>query len=207
MSDQKLPDWLTPRKLNSPRPGIEPVRTAQDDFEVIKRPRGRPKVLPGDPPAKSGKDRKPRTKVSDDASLGKLVQMMTACGVAQVKQASILSISLNTLLNNFPSELKHGAISANMQVAQALFSKALEGDVRAQIFWLESKGGFQKVDKLELAVNGADNMSPTEKGQRLASILLENKALMEKFKEGQANQTPAEPVEPGEDISGAITVN
>lgn len=159
--------------------------TAKDDFHVIVG-------KPGRPFGSKGNDVGRKSKLKDDVAMQQLVQMMSACGVAKVKMAKILGIGADTLTRNFQHQLENGSIDANMKVAQALFNKAVEGDVRAQIFWLESKGGFQKVDKLDITSSAADNMSMTEKGQRLAAIMLSDPALLAKFKKPKTEQLPPE---------------
>ncbi len=165
----------------------EPRRTAKDDFTKIWGKPGRPpgsksKIKNGVKVKKNGKPLKKVKKMSDDEANKQLVKMMTACGIPKARQARFLQISIQSLNNNFAHELENGEVSANMQVANALFNKAIEGDVRAQIFWLESKAGFQKVTHLDVTSNAAADMSATEKGQRLAALFRESPEIMAKFK-------------------------
>lgn len=186
----KIRNWLSTEQMVRAKDDFDviPKRDATRDFHKIPKPPGRPKGSTTTNPVKPAKKKK---SIGDDPALREMVKMMTACGVAKVKQARFLRISIGTLNNNFQHELENGEICQNMQVAQALFKKAIEGDVRAQIFWLESKGGFQKVTQVDVNTNAADNMSITEKGQRLAALMLANPEIMAKFK--PSGPLPAHP--------------
>lgn len=168
----------------------EPRPTAKDDFHQIYGKPGRPKGSKNDPNSKANK--LAQKSVGDDKSLQQLVGMMTACGLSKAKMAGLLRIGVDTLNRNFKYELENGEISANMKVAQALFNKAIEGDVRAAMFWLERKAGFGKPPEQEDKGNAADNMSQTEKGQRLAAIMLSNPALLAKFRKPKTADLPPE---------------
>jgi hypothetical protein len=51
--------------------------------------------------------------------------------------------SPKTLRKYFRDELDQGGSEANMSVAQALYKKAKDGDVKAQMFWLKCRAGWR----------------------------------------------------------------
>ena len=103
-----------------------------------------------------------------------MVVMMSANGVKHKEQAQILGTNDNTLRQYYRRELDYGKTRANARVAGALFSKAMEGNVTAQIFWLKSQAGYREADRLELTgANGKSlvNLTDTDKEQRMLAVL------------------------------------
>ena len=75
---------------------------------------------------------------------------MSSNGVPHRQQASLIGCSSpKTLRKHFREELNIGKIQANAKVADALYQSALDGNVKAQTFWLKTVGGWQETGNLE----------------------------------------------------------
>ena len=85
-----------------------------------------------------------------------IVWEMTAFGVPQERVARAMSISVDTLADNYRDELDAATDEAVTQVGKNLFSKAL-GDGResmtAAIFFLKTRGKWRETDKQEPGEN------------------------------------------------------
>ena len=53
-----------------------------------------------------------------------------------------MELDLRTLRAHYAAELDDGVHNCNAQVCNALYRKALGGNVRAQIFWLRTRAGW-----------------------------------------------------------------
>jgi hypothetical protein len=73
-----------------------------------------------------------------------MVKTMTAMGAKQEDVAARIGVrSPKTLRKHFRNELDQGGSEANMTIAQALYKKAKDGDVKAAIFWLRCRAGWR----------------------------------------------------------------
>jgi hypothetical protein len=108
------------------------------------------------------------------------VVMMSTNGIKPHIQAESLGISMKVLNKYFKHELDYGKMRANTKVSNALYEKAIEGNVPAMIFWLKSQGGWREADRLELTgANGKalGNLTDTDKEQRMLSVLMKAKGI------------------------------
>jgi hypothetical protein len=140
----------------------------------VKRKRGRPfgsKVEPGK------KDGRPRFIPTDDQKF--LVTIMSSTGVPHVRQAKAIGVNSKTLRKYFKEELQLGRNRAHAEIAGALYKRALDGNVPAQIFYLKTQAGWREAQRLELRAEGQDFITETERHQRLASILQAKPKLLE----------------------------
>ena len=81
------------------------------------------------------------------------VWMMKAMGLTSAEIANCIGpegISEATLYKYYGNILKTAVHSANGKVARALFTKAINGDVTAQIFWLKTRAGFKETSVHEI---------------------------------------------------------
>ena len=69
---------------------------------------------------------------------------MTAYGIDQDQIAGVVGISRPTLRKHFRRELDVAAPEANARIAEALYRKALAGDVIAMIFWLKVRAKWSE---------------------------------------------------------------
>ena len=83
---------------------------------------------------------------------------------------SICNLSENKR-KHFREELSTGKIQANAKAAGALYPLALDGNVKAQTFWLKTVGGWQETGKVEVA--SENKLIAINRGQRIYSILFE----------------------------------
>jgi hypothetical protein len=104
--------------------------------------------------------RPPYIKTEDDA---KLVEALAIAGVTQSLIAQIVKISEPTLRKNFRTQLDTSKARANAIISQALFKKAKDGNVVAQIFWLKTQAGWKERNALELTGKDGDKLFSEER--------------------------------------------
>ena len=104
--------------------------------------------------------RPPFIKKEEDA---KLVEALTIAGVTQTLIAQIVKISEPTLRKNFRKELDTSKARANAVISQALFKKAKDGNVVAQIFWLKTQAGWKEKNHYELTGKDGDKLFTEER--------------------------------------------
>jgi len=104
--------------------------------------------------------RPPYLKKEDDA---KLVEALAIAGVTQSLIAQIVKISEPTLRKNFRKELDTSKARANAIISQALFKKAKDGNVVAQIFWLKTQAGWKEKNYHELTGKDGDSLFGEER--------------------------------------------
>jgi hypothetical protein len=104
--------------------------------------------------------RPPFIKKEEDA---KLVEALTIAGVTQTLIAQIVKISEPTLRKNFRKELDTSKARANAVISQALFKKAKDGNVVAQIFWIKTQAGWKEKNYHELTGKDGDNLFGEER--------------------------------------------
>ena len=104
--------------------------------------------------------RPPYIKKDEDA---KLVEALAIAGVTQTLIAQIVKISEPTLRKNFRKELDTSKARANAIVSQALFKKAKDGNVIAQIFWLKTQAGWKEKNYHELTGKDGDQLFGEER--------------------------------------------
>ena len=99
--------------------------------------------------------RPPYIKTDEDA---KTVEALAIAGVKQSLIADIVKISEPTLRKNFRKELDTSKARANAIISQALFKKAKDGNVVAQIFWLKTQAGWKEKNYHELTGKDGDKL-------------------------------------------------
>ena len=71
----------------------------------------------------------------------KMVEAMSAYGIPQDDISLVVGIDRNTLAKYYRQELDQASAKANAKVAERLYDRAINGDVKAMMFWLERRGG------------------------------------------------------------------
>ena len=95
---------------------------------------------------------------------------MSSNGVPHRQQAPLIGCrSLKTLRKHFREELDIGRIQAHAKVAGALYQLALEGNVKAQTFWLKTVGGWQETGEVEVVSEG--ELGAINRASEVARIL------------------------------------
>ena len=98
------------------------------------------------------------------------VKAMSSHGVPHRQQAPLIGCSSpKTLRKHFRDELNTGKIQANAKVAGALYQSALEGNVKAQRFWLKTVGGWQETGNVEIVSEGV--LGTIKRASEIARIL------------------------------------
>ena len=119
------------------------------------------------PPVKR-KQGRPPFKPTDEQR--EQVKAMSSHGVPHRQQAPLIGCSSpKTLRKHFRDELNTGKIQANAKVAGALYQSALDGNVKAQTFWLKAVGGWQETGNVEIVSEGV--LGTIKRASEIARIL------------------------------------
>ena len=95
---------------------------------------------------------------------------MSSNGVPHHQQAPLIGCSSpKTLRKHFREELNIGKIQANAKVAGALYQSALNGNVKAQTFWLKTVSGWQEKGEVEIVSEG--ELGAINRASEVARIL------------------------------------
>ena len=95
---------------------------------------------------------------------------MSSNGVPHRQQAPLIGCSSpKTLRKHFREELNIGKIQANAKVAGALYQSALNGNVKAQTFWLKTVSGWQ--EKGEVEIVSESELGTIKRASEVARIL------------------------------------
>ena len=95
---------------------------------------------------------------------------MSSNGVPHRQQAPLIGCSSpKTLRKHFREELNIGKIQANAKVAGALYQSALNGNVKAQTFWLKTVSGWQEKGEVEIVSEG--ELGTIKRASEVARIL------------------------------------
>ena len=97
------------------------------------------------------------------------VKAMSSHRVPHRQQAPLIGCAPKTLRKHFREELNIGKIQANAKVAGALYQLALEGNVKAQSFWLKTVGGWQETGRVEIVSEGV--LGTIKRASEIARIL------------------------------------
>ena len=128
---------------------------------------GYKKVPPLNSPVKR-KQGRPPFKPTDEQR--EQVITMSSHGVPHRQQAPLIGCSSpKTLRKHFRDERDIGKIQANAKVAGALYQSALDGNVKAQSFWLKTVGGWQETGNVEIVSEGV--LGTIKRASEIARIL------------------------------------
>lgn len=97
---------------------------------------------------------------------------MSGFGFTHEQIALALGIDPKTLRKHYSEVLAVGAVSASEKIVGALFSKAMRGDVTAQIWWTKARLGWSEKSRHE--ITGPDG-APIRVDAGIAAIIVENK--------------------------------
>ena len=94
---------------------------------------------------------------------------LSSNGLPHIQIAQIIGCAPKTLRKHFREELNIGKIQANAKVAGALYQSALDGNVKAQTFWLKAVGGWQETGNVEIVSEG--ELGAIKRASEVARIL------------------------------------
>ena len=124
-------------------------------------------VIPLNSPVKR-KQGRPPFKPTDEQR--EQVITMSSNGLPHIQIAPLIGCSSpKTLRKHFRDELDIGKIQANAKVAGALYQSALDGNVKAQTFWLKAVGGWQETGNVEIV--SEDKLGAIKRASEVARIL------------------------------------
>ena len=128
--------------------------------------------------------RPPYEKTNEDT---KLVEALAIAGVTQNLIAQILKISEPTLRKNYRSQLDTSKARANAIISQALFKRAKDGNVLAQIFWLKTQAGWREKNYHEITGKDGDPLFAEERQ------LIEIRKIFDEIKFAESKNITADP--------------
>ena len=88
-----------------------------------------------------------------------MVMRAAGLGFNQDKIAAIIGISKPTLERHFREELDRGMALADYAVGNALYERAVGGNVTAQIWWTKARMGWKETQVIEDKTAHLDRMS------------------------------------------------
>ena len=95
---------------------------------------------------------------------------LSSNGLPHIQIAPLIGCSSpKTLRKHFRDDLNTGKIQANAKVAGALYQSALDGNVKAQTFWLKAVGGWQETGRVEIV--SEDKLGAIKRASEGARIL------------------------------------
>ena len=95
---------------------------------------------------------------------------LSSNGLPHIQIAPLIGCSSpKTLRKHFRDDLNTGKIQANAKVAGALYQSALDGNVKAQTFWLKAVGGWQETGNVEIV--SEDKLGAIKRASEVARIL------------------------------------
>ena len=94
---------------------------------------------------------------------------LSSNGLPHIQIARIIGCAPKTLRKHFREELNIGKIQANAKVAGALYQSALNGNVKAQTFWLKTVSGWQEKGEVEIVSEG--ELGAIKRASEVARIL------------------------------------
>ena len=100
---------------------------------------------------------------------------LLAAGIKHATIASLIGISVKTFMEHFREEIRDGGDAANAKIAEALYQRALAGEVAPMIFWLKTRAKWRETHHLEVSnsVNSISNLTD-EQLEQIAQRALPN---------------------------------
>jgi hypothetical protein len=97
------------------------------------------------------------------------VTTLASNGASHIQIAPIIGCTPKTLRKHFREELNTGKNMANVKVASALYQLALDGNVKAQTFWLKTVGSWRETGEVEVIPEG--ELGTINRAKEVARIL------------------------------------
>jgi hypothetical protein len=94
---------------------------------------------------------------------------LSSNGLPHIQISRIIGCAPKTIRKHFREELNIGKIQANAKVAGALYHSALNGNVKAQTFWLKTVSGWQEKGEVEIVSEG--ELGAIKRASEVARIL------------------------------------
>ncbi len=89
-----------------------------------------------------------------DGDTRRMVSELAGVGIRQDEIARIIGIDSRTLRKHYNDELDNAAVKKNLEVANRLYEKALEGDVASMIFWLKTRARWKDTQQHDVNHSG-----------------------------------------------------
>ena len=73
-----------------------------------------------------------------------LIEHYVAIGFTNEQVAGLVGVAESTLKKHCAEELRNGSLKVNAKIGGKLFSKAMDGDTTALIFWCKTRMGWKE---------------------------------------------------------------
>lgn len=93
-----------------------------------------------------------------------LAYRLSGLGLPHEQIAYVIGIDDKTLRKYYQTELKKGKAETNMNVAQTLYDKAMEGDIKAAIWWSKAQMGWS--EKVGVEHSGSVSIEVVDYGDK-----------------------------------------
>lgn len=95
------------------------------------------------------------------------VEALSSIGTPEKDIAVYLGIAEVTLKKHYADILAKSLTDKNLQMAKTLFQAGVDGDVKAMMFWLKTRAGWQEKTQVEITTNISITQALEQAQQRL----------------------------------------
>ena len=81
------------------------------------------------------------------------VEALASIGTPEKDIAVYLGIAEATLKRHYPDLLNKSLTDKNLAMARTLYQTGMDGDVKAMMFWLKTRAGWQEKTQVEITTN------------------------------------------------------
>lgn len=81
------------------------------------------------------------------------VEALASIGTPEKDIALYIGISESTLKRHYPDLLNRSLTEKNLAMAKTLYQAGIDGDVKAMMFWLKTRAGWQEKTQVEITTN------------------------------------------------------
>lgn len=95
------------------------------------------------------------------------VEALASIGTPEKDIAAYLGIAEATLKRHYPDLLNKSLTDKNLAMAKTLYQAGMDGDVKAMMFWLKTRAGWQEKTQVEITTNISITAALEQAQQRL----------------------------------------
>lgn len=99
------------------------------------------------------------------------VEALASIGTPEKDIAVYIGIAESTLKKHYGDILAKSLTDKNLQMAKTLFQAGVDGDVKAMMFWLKTRAGWQEKTQVEITTNISITQALEQAQQRLDNYI------------------------------------
>lgn len=107
----------------------------------------------------------------------KLAETVAGLGLPHEQIGALLGIDDKTLRKHYRLELDQGIAKANSNVVKSLYSKAVDGDVTACIWWTKTRLGWKDTSRIDQIVTFKRDINDMSKEEILDRLTIIGRAI------------------------------